>query len=791
MKKAAVSVLFLAIACSAGAEVMRFDFGDGAVREGWTHVSADDARWSGAKAFEEHCDVPDYAALAEGEMMLRVYPNELTCDFLAGVEEARFSVDAPAGEYTCWILFGYASEKYNRERPYFFEARVAINGEVRDTVRLRAPAHIERRSFSCEAVDGKISITLSTDGVQWMVAGMVVYDEEGEKEATGEIAAITEEIDLLPPPLAGRWTLRKRIEKEILAELTDEERKRGYVVFHRSYLHEVYPDSKPTRAEIDAKVEAFATPREFEPLTFSVYPLDDMQITLVNVDLPEASVKVAREVSVPYKEGGYNSAPTGRYRIAPSYLAPVDDPGVALHAEEPVRFWITAHVDDGAWPGVKRGTTTITFADGDAHEVPLSLKVLPFRLEKDPGITYSAYYDTRLWFFLGGNWPNYPRRGKLEEMTEQYTRAFLADFRDHGMNALSAPVSWTLKDGKPAAGSVDISNRLFAMYREYGLDKMALYWRIKKDEMIKATQGEIVKEQWRHLPKDLEDPKFYEFLKEVVRVIEAERIKNGWPEIVYASIDEPFGTREQALFAEASNRAIKETGVRTYCTMKTWLTRRLSPVVDIRTYGMAFLGNGYPTNDYAHPEETGRFENVRATQEYWVYPNVLTSHSCAPAATGRFIYGLYGFKTGIQGYNPWHHASWSGNPFNEMDSFYSGGRFVLPGPDGPLPTLAYEGAREGIDDVRYLYTLERAIGRADKPEAAREAAALLVEIRKAVPGYREWVTRYAHTGRSGSKMIDDPELRKMWDLDKPPAWPNDSMQEYRRRIADAIIAKEI
>lgn len=775
-------------ALCARAEVYRFDFGDGALRDGWTKVSPGDARWSGEEVFEKHCAVPDYATLAQSEKQLPVYPNALTCDFAAGAGDTTFSVEVPAGDYACWILFGYASTASDPQIPTYFDTRVATGGEVRDTVRLRAPAHIQERSFSCKADNDKLTFDFSTDGVQWTVAAMMIYRDKDAAKADKEIAAIRKEIDFLPTQLRGRWELRERSDRETLAILTDAERESGYVIFNRGFLHEVYPDSKPTREEIGAAVSTFATPGEFEPLTFSVYPLDDMRITSVAVDLPEATVTVAREVCAPYKEGGYNSHPTGRYCIAPSYLAPIDYRGVALRSRVPVRFWLTAHINDTAKPGVRRGSATITFADGTTHEVPLSVDVLPFRLEKDPSITYGAYYDTRLWFFLNGNWPDYPRRERLGEMVEAYTRAFLADYRDHGMNALSAPVTWTLHDGKPAAGSVDISNRLFAMYREYGLDRMSLYWRVRKDEMIKATQGKVVKQQWRHMPEDLEDPKFYEFLKEVVRVIEAERIKNGWPEIVYKPIDEPYGTKEQVIFAETANRAIKETGVRTYCTMKSWLTRRLSPVVDVRTYGLGFLGTGYPNNDYAHPEETGRSENTRPGQEYWVYPNVLTSRSCAPAASGRFIYGLYGFKTGIQGYNPWHHANWRGNPFNEMDHFYSGGRFVLPGPDGPLPTIAYEGAREGIDDMRYIYTLERAIARTDKPDAAREAAALLVEIRKTVPSFREWVMRYAHTGRSGSKMIDDPDLRELWDLDKPPAWPSDNMQHLRRRLADAIIS---
>jgi hypothetical protein len=35
------------------------------------------------------------------------------------------------------------------------------------------------------------------------------------------------------------------------------------------------------------------------------------------------------------------------------------------------------------------------------------------------------------------------------------------------------------------------------------------------------------------------------------------------------------------------------------------------------------------------------------------------------------------------------------------------GSFVYPSPDGPLPTVAWEGYRAAVDDVRYVRTLER------------------------------------------------------------------------------------
>ena len=783
-------ILILALfapAMSARAEVFRLDFGDGPVRKGWEAVTADDERWRGAERAQSHCDIPDYVALMREKKVKQVYPTAISCDFVTGHESARLTLEAPDGDYTCWVLFGHADVRMNPQIPYYFDTHLAINGEVRDTVRLSAPAVFEDRSFFCQAKNGKISVEFATGGVQWIATAIMIYGQEDAAEAEKEIAAVMEEIAFLPRQLAGRWRLRERFVHEKAPQLTPEEIERGYVVFHRSALREVYPLSKPARDEIDAKVEAFATPGEFEPLTFSIYPLDELHIRSVTADLPGTTLTICRVVCQRIKEGGYNSAPEGRYRIEPSYLAPVDAWGVALEKEKSVRFWITAHVDEDAAPGRKEGSATLALANGTTIEVPLSLEVLPFVLKKSPDVTYSVYFDTRLWFFLGGNWKAYPRRSALARIVERHTRAYLADLRDHGMNALSAPVAWTVREGVPAATAVETSDRVFSLYSEYGLDKLAVYWRLDTGRMVKAIGGEILKEAWRYMPKDLEDPKFYDFLKGVVRAIEAEREKRGWPEIVYAPVDEPFGSKEQVIFAQKSNAAIREEGVRTYCTMKVWSTGSLGPMVDLRTYGPGFLRHGTPNYDLAHPEDTGAAENTRPGQEYWVYPNMLTAHSGTPAATGRFMYGFYGYKTGIQGYNPWHHANWRGNPFNEFDHSYSGGRFVLPGPDGPLPTPAYEGAREGIDDMRYVYTLERAIAEAGQTPAARKASALLDQIKGETPGYRDWVLRYAGRGVPSSKMIDDPELRKMW-WKKTPAWPNEKMLEYRRRIADAIVA---
>ncbi|MFH0963140.1 MAG: glycoside hydrolase domain-containing protein [Planctomycetota bacterium] len=782
---------FVVLAGGARAEVLRLDFGGGAVRDGWERVSPDDARWSGAKGFEEHVELPEYEALVREEKHLRVYPNELTCDFVGGLEEATFTVKAAGGTSRCWVLFGFGDDRYNPERPWYFDTRIAINGEARGTVRLTSPAVFVQRVFDCAPRDGEVAFTFSTDRAQWMVAAMILYGDGDAKEVADEVAAITEEIEFLPPALASRWLLRERLEKETLAELTKDERDRGYVVFHRSYASEVYPDSRPTRAEIEAGVKGIATPGEFEPLTFSIHPLTDKKVESVTAELPGTTLRIERVVYQRVREGGYNSAISGRYRVEPSYLTPIDEGGVTLKKDTPVRFWITARVGEDTPPGVKRGEATVAFDDATTCRVPLALEVLPFRLEKDPTITYSVYYDTRAWFFFAGNWPGHPRRDVLAKMTMDQTRAHLADLRDHGMNAIAPPIAWTVKDGKPAAAAVDRSNMLFALYREYGLDAPGVWWRMNMPEVARAAGAALRDDpNPRGIPKKIDDPRYVEFVRDLIRAMEAERKKNGWPEIIYAPVDEP-GTREEQDFTKLVCGVVKETGARSYCTMKWWLTKEFSDAVDIRCYGTSFNpGNEHSETNW--PEATGREENTRAGQEFWVYPNVLTCGSGVSPAFGRFWYGFYGLKIGLQGYNPWHHANWPGNPFNDFDSFYNGGRFVLPGPEGPLSTVAYEGAREGIDDMRYVYTLRQGIARAavagdGESEAAQEAHALLAEIKEGVPKYRDWIMGYAHRGIPTSKMLDDPKMRSMWEPLRPPQWPAEKMEEYRERIARAIV----
>jgi hypothetical protein len=103
----------------------------------------------------------------------------------------------------------------------------------------------------------------------------------------------------------------------------------------------------------------------------------------------------------------------------------------------------------------------------------------------------------------------------------------------------------------------------------------------------------------------------------------------------------------------------------------------------------------------------------------------------------RSLAGLYNTACGYLGTAPWSYA-------DDVDtSLYDADRTVhrVSYPDqslAPIPTLAWEAYRDGIDDVRFLQALDRAIARADArlhrpdpPTGLATALAEAVQVRNA------------------------------------------------------------
>jgi len=134
----------------------------------------------------------------------------------------------------------------------------------------------------------------------------------------------------------------------------------------------------------------------------------------------------------------------------------------------------------------------------------------------------------------------------------------------------------------------------------------------------------------------------------------------------------------------------------------------------------------------------------------------------------------YGFGFWRSGYScliPWHYQAPCGNPFNDFDSWYGDWCVAYPGPDGPIPTQRWEAISEGIDDYRYVYTLQRYI------EKAEAAGVAVTEVKRA----RTCLKEIWDSIEPAKSYVEPP-------YGKSELWSFVRYQEHRRRIADHIAA---
>ncbi len=497
--------------------------------------------------------------------------------------------------------------------------------------------------------------------------------------------------------------------------LTPEEQARGYLLFQRPITEPVYPNTRPLPHERLEGLAAFAAPGEVEPVTFCLYPLRPLQDLRVRASaLKSASGEIpADRVDVrlgTYWNVGYPSyTTTGTYRRTPELLE-----RATVHsspARECQRWWLRIRVPEGAKPGLYRGTVT-AWDDGfdRAVEIPLALRVLGFRLDKDPRKRYSVYFYVR-------------NRTLYKGRDEAFIRK-AADNDYRAMAEVGLDMLPTLylrcEDGKriTLAEAGELERMLAA-----GLKGPAP---VTADNVISRLYGDTTpggkrESHWKVNP--LPPPEFYARVTELFRAFEQERKAKGWPEFVCCPIDEVDAACKE--FGAKVYAAVKAAGIRTYATKDPAAAdaRVYEPHIDI-----------WCSQPYSVP-----YDRIVSQKrwEYWCYPN---HNACeikdrrTMCKGGRMTYGFGSWRSGYTTLIPWH-WSWTPEPdaFDYLRGRHSGCGQRVDDEGEVMPAVYWECFREGWDDARYLYTLQQAIaereGSADPACAAavREGRRLLEE----------------------------------------------------------------
>lgn len=480
------------------------------------------------------------------------------------------------------------------------------------------------------------------------------------------------------------------------------------VLITRPWWKTIYYNTRPEPGEIPAAPTVSACPGESEPFTFSLYPARDAVIHRLHVSPPggtEGQVLPPEVVRV-YRERHIFIAPQKDMRaFRPFALEPVRA-DLPLLSNVTTRFWVDLAVPRDAAPGVYSGRVDIA-TDAGAFSFPYVLTVHPFHLLK-PGPTEMAW----------GFWFPPPRE---PDVLNKHLRLMA----DCGITTFAFE-NWEARADERGRISIETAalDRVLDAAEAQGLPGPFL---------IGVGLGEFPGSGMEYTPA------WRSHYTEAIKKFSAHMAKRKTP---FAALvfDEPRETnirpcnrnREQMLdYLALIDRAAPE--LRTMVNPMSDETSKEYPTGYYTVFAEKF--------DLVMPHFWARSSNLiaRARQpggaELWSYndgPNRLGwgLHSWANRLHGRMQYAWLLNKPKDHPYAPVQRGDFEYSGYHPGMQLWA---VDLAGQLNPTPRLL--GVREGIDDYRYVYTLERRLEQPGSPEIKAAAQAWLDSIRSAVPAY--------------------------------------------------------
>jgi len=496
----------------------------------------------------------------------------------------------------------------------------------------------------------------------------------------------------------------------------------GYLCYVTSPQLRIFPETTPCPEQVKDMIEAAATPDEFETACFAVYGMKDvadLKVTLNDLKSSSGDVFPARNIDLrvvrcwPQRSGHKGSAKT--WSVVPELLEPFTPQDIP--AETSRQFWLTFHVPEKASPGLYKGDIDLKANNLPDKKMQIEFQVYPFTLKETGEEFFAMYHGGRAPFCTDPN-PKLREQDMLQ----------LRDMRQHGMNSVILSFSSSWLSFPEVAEKLTYCNRLLD---EVGFPK-------------------------RPIPLHHEGmtPELAAQIRDLVK-------KENLREILFYPVDEPFNKKLDR--AVKMYKEIKKVpGIRTYSTVTQNDVDTLGDDLDVRTYTIT---------DYAKFEPDRIREECRnGGKSFWWYSNAAREY---PDAV-RFKAGYFYWKTGAKGQAYWAYANYQDDAFNDFDK---GGNdhCVVHFKGGKLySTIQWEAIREGLDDFKYIHTLEELIRKngAEKPEACAKAQRLLDEIK-------------------ADTVVDLKEYKKHFGeeiaVHIKSFWPPERYDLYRQKIAERII----
>ena len=387
----------------------------------------------------------------------------------------------------------------------------------------------------------------------------------------------------------------------------------------------------------------------------------------------------------------------------PIYDAPSLQP-LPLNTNRNQQFFLTLHAPETAKAGNYTGSIIVKSKGAELAKLTVEARILPFKLAeartyyniKKPYMT-SVYYNTWLKAEDEGGITSFFRNSNQ-------IRNELKNLLAHGVkyptclqiNANGGDIS------KP--GNQELFRKMLRLRKEAGLPNKPMHLisnhKINLPASLPAT------------PEGLQ--KLTDRATMVMNWVEEEL---GHRDVYFYGVDEAKGDVMKAQIPFF--RAIKKTGAKVFCSGYRKETRPPGNFAVVGKDLDLFICCAYSTR-----KEAAKWHSVGHDIWCYAYPQAGNENP----AIFRRNFGLITYKANYDGSATFCYYMAFGHPWNDFDSTIQRDiNFVYPTADGVVDTIAFEGYREGYDDIRYATTLKlecqaaKASGNPKRIAAAKEA----------------------------------------------------------------------
>ena len=757
-----VSMFSEAVAQDLKVDIRRFAFGtpDSVTRDAFTKVTVEDLftpekgygfeSVTELRAFDRggsKVELPGDAYTASVYGAYRT-TSDITSAFVEGRGDNTFLVALPDGDYTVWVIACDAAWA-----PPLFE--VWANDEQKLDVQIPRARFVFMESFQAHASGGQLQIELKGRH-GWILSGLVIGKEGPELARV--VAKLEQDVFFLTKQELTKWKEATYVPENPPLEWAPRERDQGYVVFPVDYTQQIVPAYVPTRTMVGKPLTTFATPGEFEPATVCIVANRDLGVTSVELSdfvgendqfrIARENVRIGVVRCWPQRQSGWGGP--GKYRVVPEMIERSNSRNSRVQAGHVRQWWLTVDVPPDTPAGRYRMSLTVRPEKAPPTVLEWRLLVMPFSLSR----LADKHWGTWLGGFppVGGLHAPSERGRNAATQVDQLAQADIADYREHGFDLVLLNYYFGVKENADGTFTYDLSTLPQDLNRLRPLGSSApvvicFEYTCRNLEYRFAEQGR------KHIPGTF-SPKARQAIVGLVRHIQDEARRLGWPKLYFFPIDEPGNnkTENRYQFAEHVLDFVHEVpGCQTAVTVTADCVRRLGDRVDVRIYA------------YGHYNRAKVLREAQQGHPFWYYDNgMFYGHS---TLASRDLAGFEFLRSGAEVATAWGFAATNANPHNDFDGGHKDWNVIFPGVDGPTPTIYWELCREGVDDCRYVATLQEHTAQAAQRgniEAAKRAKRVLSPLLAAdAPPIEDPVAfgRYRwRIAREILNLLDDHEL---------------------------------